>query len=67
MHAIGGASNVIPRSGNRGVTFEARRQFSNEKIFELKKLGFDGSWVVHPLLIETMTKASMKYLKGKPN
>ena len=52
-HALAGASNIVPRLGDKPATIEAQKLIRNEKTFEVEKLDFDGAWVVHPLLIET--------------
>jgi malate synthase len=55
IHAIGGASNYVPRVNQPKATQTARQFFVEEKLREAK-LGFDGSWAVHPLLVDTGRK-----------
>ena len=55
IHAIGGASNFVPRLNQPKATQLAKQQVIAEK-FEEANLGFDGAWVVHPLLVETAQK-----------
>jgi malate synthase len=50
--AIAGASNIVPRMGDKSATIEAKKGLEQEKQFEAETLGFDGAWVVHPLMVE---------------
>ncbi len=70
---MAGASNIVPRLGDKPATIEAQKLIRNEKTFEVEKLDFDGAWVVHPLLIETTRRCfqiAIKFpklhQKGKP-
>lgn len=55
IHAIGGASNYIPRMHYPKATMIAKEQNIEEKLNEAK-IGFDGGWIVHPMLVETINK-----------
>lgn len=55
IHAIGGASEHVPRINQPKATQVAKLNLIEEKLLEAE-LGFDGSWVVHPLLVETGRK-----------
>jgi malate synthase len=50
--AIAGASNLVPRMGDKTATIEAKKGLELEKLIEAETIGFDGAWVVHPLMIE---------------
>jgi len=52
LHAIGGASNFTARFYFPKATKTALEKVKEEKFAEAHS-GFDGSWVVHPMLVET--------------
>jgi malate synthase len=52
IHAIAGPSSYVPRENQPKITEYAVSQVMKEKLQEAE-LGFDGAWVVHPLLVPT--------------
>ncbi len=50
--AVAGASNLVPRMGDKYATIEAKKGLEHEKLFESETLGVVGAWVVHPLMVE---------------
>lgn len=65
-HAIGGMSAFIPDRHNPEVTEEAFTKVRNDKIREAE-MGFDGSWVAHPDLVEICKDIFSQHLDGKDN
>lgn len=55
-HAIAGVNNHIPQIKDKKSIELAKKELIKEKIGEAKE-GFDGSWVAHPLLVETARKS----------
>lgn len=66
IHAIGGASNYVPSSNSAKATETAKKYVIEEKFREANQ-GFDGSWVVHPLLIETAQKCYYLVIRSSYN
>ena len=65
-HAIGGMSAFIPDRHNPQITEDAFIKVKNDKIREAK-MGFDGSWVAHPDLVEICNDVFSTHLEGKNN
>ncbi|TNV80021.1 hypothetical protein FGO68_gene9116 [Halteria grandinella] len=55
IHAIGGTSSFVPRENQPKLTEYAISQVISEKTKEAE-LGFDGAWVVHPLLVQPVAQ-----------
>eukprot|EP00347_Sterkiella_histriomuscorum_P014713 403359836 len=66
IHAIAGASNYVPREHFPKATLQARQQLVREKKEEANE-GFDGSWVTHPMLVETAQKCFSMVIRNAPN
>lgn len=65
-HAIGGMSAFIPNKAEPEITAQALLKVAADKKREAS-LGFDGTWVAHPGLIETARKELNAVLNGRPN
>lgn len=65
-HAIGGMSAFIPNKAEPDVTAQALLKVAADKKREAY-LGFDGTWVAHPGLIETARKELDGALNGRPH
>ncbi len=65
-HAIGGMSAFIPNRAEPEVTAQAFEKVAADKTREAK-LGFDGTWVAHPGLIEVARKELDLILNGRPH
>ncbi|CDW81162.1 malate synthase [Stylonychia lemnae] len=66
IHVIGGASNYVPREHFPKATIQAKAQIVKEKREEANE-GFDGSWVIHPVLVETAQKIFSMVVSNSPN
>lgn len=65
-HAIGGMSAFIPNKAEPGTTAQALQKVAADKKREAG-LGFDGTWVAHPGLIETARIELDAILRGRPH
>ena len=65
-HAIGGMSAFIPNRKDPEVTEKAFENVKNDKLREAT-MGFDGSWVAHPDLVNICKEVFSEYLKGESN
>jgi malate synthase len=65
-HAIGGMAAFVPNKADPQVTEQALDKVKADKEREAAD-GFDGSWVAHPGLVETCTKAFDAVLGDRPN
>ena len=66
IHAIGGASEYVPRINQPKATQVAKQNLVEEKLREAE-LGFDGSWVVHPMLVDTGRKCFQTVIMSAVN
>ena len=65
-HAIGGMSAFIPNRRDPEVTEQAFDQVKRDKEREVN-MGFDGSWVAHPDLVQLCKDVFQNSLNGKDN
>ena len=65
-HAIGGMSAFIPNRKDPEVTEKAFENVKNDKLREAT-MGFDGSWVAHPDLVNICKEVFSEHLKGESN
>lgn len=65
-HAIGGMSAFIPNKAELQVTAQAFEKVASDKKREAS-LGFDGTWVAHPGLIEIARQELDAVLQGRPH
>ena len=65
-HAIGGMSAFIPNRRDPEVTEQAFDQVKKDKEREVN-MGFDGSWVAHPDLVQLCKDVFQNSLNGKDN
>ena len=65
-HAIGGMSAFIPNRKDPEVTEKAFENVKNDKLREAT-MGFDGSWVAHPDLVNICKDVFSEHLKGEFN
>jgi malate synthase len=65
-HAIGGMAAFVPDRSSPEITNEALAHTRADKRRE-SDLGFDGSWVAHPALVQTCTDVFTEVLGGLPN
>ena len=65
-HAIGGMSAFIPNRKDPEVTEKAFENVKNDKLREAT-MGFDGSWVAHPDLVNICKEVFSEHLKGEFN
>ena len=65
-HAIGGMSAFIPNRKDPEVTKKAFENVKNDKLREAT-MGFDGSWVAHPDLVNICKEVFSEHLKGESN
>ncbi len=65
-HAIGGMSAFIPNRKDPEVTEQAFDQVKRDKEREVN-MGFDGSWVAHPDLVQLCKDVFQNSLNGKDN
>jgi malate synthase len=65
-HAIGGMAAFVPSRSNPEATTAALEKTTADKSREAG-LGFDGSWVAHPALVQTCTDAFTEVLGERPN
>ena len=65
-HAIGGMAAFIPDRKNPDVTEQAFIKVKNDKKREAQ-MGFDGSWVAHPDLVNICRETFSTHLNGKDN
>lgn len=65
-HAIGGMAAFVPSRSNPEATAAALAKTTADKSREAG-LGFDGSWVAHPALVQTCLDAFVAVLGDRPN
>ena len=65
-HAMGGMAAFVPSRRHPEVTARALEKVAEDKRREAAD-GFDGTWVAHPDLIETATRAFDQVLGERPN
>ena len=65
-HAIGGMSAFIPNRKDPEVTEKAFENVKNDKL-RAATMGFDGSWVAHPDLVNICKEVFSEHLKGESN
>jgi malate synthase len=65
-HAIGGMAAFVPDRSSAEITNEALAHTRADKHREAD-LGFDGSWVAHPALVQTCTDVFTEALGNLPN
>ena len=65
-HAIGGMAAFVPSRSNPAATAAALEKTTADKSREAG-LGFDGSWVAHPALVQTCLDAFTAVLGDRPN
>ena len=65
-HAIGGMSAFIPNRRDPEITEQAFDQVKRDKEREVN-MGFDGSWVAHPDLVQLCKDVFQNSLNGKDN
>jgi malate synthase len=65
-HAIGGMAAFVPSSRHPEATAAALAKTTADKSREAG-LGFDGSWVAHPALVQTCLDAFVAVLGDRPN
>ncbi|GAB2568848.1 malate synthase A [Microlunatus antarcticus] len=65
-HAIGGMAAFVPSRSNPDATTAALAKTTADKSREAG-LGFDGSWVAHPALVQTCLDAFVAVLGDRPN
>ena len=65
-HAIGGMSAFIPNRRDPEITEQAFEQVKRDKEREVN-MGFDGSWVAHPDLVQLCKDVFQNSLNGKDN
>jgi malate synthase len=65
-HAIGGMSAFIPSRRDPAVNANALAKVSADKEREIG-IGFDGSWVAHPDLVQPVKKLFVDRLEGRPD
>ncbi|GAA3577284.1 malate synthase A [Microlunatus spumicola] len=65
-HAIGGMAAFVPSRSNPAATAAALEKTTADKSREAG-LGFDGSWVAHPALVQTCLDAFVAVLGDRPN
>lgn len=65
-HAMGGMSAFIPNKNDPAVTAQALAKVKSDKAREVA-LGFDGTWVAHPDLIEVAKLEFVAVLQDKAN
>lgn len=65
VHAIGGMSAFIP-SKDEAINEKAFAQVTADKVREAN-MGYDGTWVAHPKLVEVAKKVFDSKLGTKPN
>ncbi|MBP9090482.1 malate synthase A [bacterium] len=65
-HAMGGMSAFIPNKNDPAVTAQALAKVKSDKAREVA-LGFDGTWVAHPDLIEVAKLEFVSVLQDKAN
>ncbi|GAA2110705.1 malate synthase A [Microlunatus panaciterrae] len=65
-HAIGGMAAFVPGRDDPAATAAALERTRADKVREVSD-GFDGSWVAHPLLVDTCTRAFNQVLGERPH
>ena len=65
-HAMGGMSAFIPSRRNAEVNRVAMEKVRADKVRELS-IGFDGTWVAHPDLVDSVKKLFVDKLEGRPD
>ena len=65
-HAIGGMAAFVPDRSSAEITEEALARTAADKRREAD-LGFDGSWVAHPALVQTCSYVFTETLGDRPN
>lgn len=65
-HAIGALSATVPNAGDPEATAHAQKKVAADKRQEAA-IGFDGTWVAHPGLIETARAEFDAVLNGRPH